>query len=118
LWRYKVPILRKNWGLARGESLNFSIDYVSDAETLAPISLTNYSARLVISKPSGSVVKTYFDGTGGIWSDPIPGHIGVDVSGDDLASTSESRLDYTVYLDNKYVPSDKDAILRGRIEIT
>jgi len=112
-----LPIKRKNWVLTEGESFNFSIDYVSEDDgVFTAIPLTNYEARLVFFSTRGNVIETFLDGTS-IWRDALLGHIGVDVSDVDMANLRQNTVDYIIYLDNIYDVADKDAILRGRVEI-
>lgn len=111
-----MPILRKNFETFGTESLNFTIDYVSrenDVDTVIP--LNNYRPELVFSS-GGRSLATYTTGDG-VWTDDALGHIGVDISHTRLTAAGTGLLDYTLYLQNKFVPSDRDAILRGRIQV-
>lgn len=115
-----MPILRKNWDVILGESLNFNIDYRQgdhlDAENLVAIDLTNYTATFVATKNDGTVIEITepYD----IYKDPIEGHLEISISPENIYLMVQGEpIGYAVYLEDVYPPNDKSAILRGHIRI-
>lgn len=115
-----MPILHKNWEVIRGESLNFNVDYrypdPIHSETLIPIDLSNYTARMSVKK-NGSTLFEITEPTD-IFKNAEAGHLEITISPARVLTIVSARpIDYVIYLDNNYDSSDKYAILRGRIKV-
>jgi hypothetical protein len=115
-----LPILRKNWDVIPGESLNFNIDYREgdhlDPENLVAIDLTNYVATFIATKDDSVLVELTepYD----VYKDAVEGHLEFSISPENVLKLVQSDPpSYAVFLENINDSSDKFAILRGHIRV-
>ena len=115
-----MPILRKNWDVIPGESLNFNIDYREgdhlDPENLVAIDLTNYIATFIATKDDSVLVELTepYD----VYKDAVEGHLEFSISPENVLKLVQSDPpSYAVFLENINDSSDKFAILRGHIRV-
>lgn len=115
-----MPILRKNWDVIPGESLNFNIDYREgdhlDPENLVAIDLTNYVATFIATKDDSVLVELTepYD----VYKDAVEGHLEFSISPENVLKLVQSDPpSYAVFLENINDSSDKFAILRGHIRV-
>ena len=115
-----MPILRKNWDVIPGESLNFNIDYREgdhlDPENLVAIDLTNYVATFIATKDDSVLVELTepYD----VYKDAVQGHLEFSISPENVLKLVQSDPpSYAVFLENINDSSDKFAILRGHIRV-
>ena len=115
-----MPILRKNWDVIPGESLNFNIDYREgdhlDPENLAAIDLTNYTATFIATDDDTVLVELTepYD----VYKDAVEGHLEFSISPENVLKLVQSDPpSYAVFLENINDASDKFAILRGHIRV-
>ena len=115
-----MPILRKNWDVIPGESLNFNIDYREgdhlDPENLVAIDLTNYVATFIATKDDSVLVELTepYD----VYKDAVEGHLEFSISPENVLKLVQSDPpSYAVFLENINDSTDKFAILRGHIRV-